>query len=88
MAEAAHAFTDLRRFSGQQHRCLPGAERKWYTSHSIKGLRHNQSLLAYEMNGEPLPVLHSAPLRLRVENQLGFKQVKWIKEIEFIHSGG
>ncbi len=29
-------------------------------------------------------MLHGAPLRLRVENQLGFKQVKWIKEIEFV----
>ena len=58
---------------------------QYYDSHSITDLGHNQSLLAYEMNGEPLPVLHGAPLRLRVENQLGFKQVKWIKEIEFVH---
>ncbi len=58
---------------------------QYYDSHSIKDLRHPQSLLAYEMNGEPLPVLHGAPLRLRVENQLGFKQVKWIREIEFVH---
>jgi sulfoxide reductase catalytic subunit YedY len=58
---------------------------QYYDSHSIKDLGHNQSLLAYEMNGESLPVLHGAPLRLRVENQLGFKQVKWIKEIEFVH---
>ncbi len=57
---------------------------QYYDSHSMKDLRHPQSLLAYEMNGEPLPVLHGAPLRLRVENQLGFKQVKWIKEIEFV----
>lgn len=57
---------------------------QYYDSHSIHDLRHPQSKLAYEMNGEPLPVLHGAPLRLRVENQLGFKQVKWIKEIEFV----
>ena len=56
----------------------------YYDSHSIEDLHHNQSMLAYEMNGEPLPVLHGAPLRLRVENQLGFKQVKWIREIEFV----
>jgi len=56
----------------------------YYDSHSMRDLRHPQSLLAYEMNGEPLPVLHGAPLRLRVENQLGFKHVKWIKEIEFV----
>jgi len=58
---------------------------EYYDSHSMTDLRHPQSLLAYEMNGEPLPVLHGAPLRLRVENQLGFKQVKWIREIEFVN---
>ena len=31
------------------------------------------------MNFDPLNQLHGAPLRLRVENQLGFKMVKWIK---------
>ncbi len=57
---------------------------EYYDSHSLHDLRHPQSLLAYEMNSEPLPVLHGAPLRLRVENQLGFKHVKWIREIEFV----
>ena len=57
---------------------------QYYDSHSLKDLRHPQSQLAYEMNDQPLPVLHGAPLRLRVENQLGFKQVKWIEEIEFV----
>jgi DMSO/TMAO reductase YedYZ molybdopterin-dependent catalytic subunit len=47
---------------------------------------HTQTLLAYEMNYEPLGELHGAPLRLRVENQLGFKMVKWIRAIEFVHS--
>jgi sulfoxide reductase catalytic subunit YedY len=36
------------------------------------------------MNGQPLPVLHGAPLRLRVETQLGFTMVKYIRAIEFI----
>ena len=40
-------------------------------------------MLAYEMNYHPLNHLHGAPLRLRVENQLGFKMVKWIQAIEF-----
>ena len=57
----------------------------YYDSHSIHDLRHPQSLLAYEMNSERLPILHGRPLRLRVENQLGFKHVKWISEIEFVH---
>jgi thiosulfate reductase cytochrome b subunit len=57
---------------------------EYYDSHSMTDLRHPQSLLAYDMNGQALPVLHGAPLRLRVENQLGFKHVKWIREIEFV----
>ena len=40
--------------------------------------------LAYDMNGAPLPVEHGAPLRLRLENQLGFKMVKWLCRIEFV----
>ncbi len=36
------------------------------------------------MNGAPLPLEHGAPIRLRVETQLGFKMVKWIKAIEFV----
>jgi len=35
-------------------------------------------------NYKPLNHLHGAPLRLRVENQLGFKMVKWIQEIRFV----
>ena len=38
------------------------------------------------MNGRTLPSEHGAPLRLRVENQLGYKMVKWIERIEFIES--
>lgn len=57
----------------------------YYDVHSIRNMRHHLSLLAYEMNGEPLNFLHGAPLRLRCENQLGFKMVKWIRAIEFVH---
>ena len=46
---------------------------------------HNHlTMLAYEMNGEPLSYGHGAPLRLRNEIQLGFKQVKWLAGIEFV----
>jgi hypothetical protein len=56
----------------------------YWESHSIENMRHDLSLLAYEMNGKQLPVLHGAPLRLRCENELGFKMVKWIRSIEFV----
>ena len=58
----------------------------FYDSHTIENLMHPQSLLAYEMNFEPLNEQHGTPLRLRVENQLGFKMVKWIRAIEFVGS--
>lgn len=57
----------------------------YYDVHSIKNMRHKLSILAYEMNGEALNYLHGAPLRLRCENQLGFKMVKWIQAIELVH---
>ncbi|MGI8683344.1 MAG: molybdopterin-dependent oxidoreductase, partial [Mycobacteriales bacterium] len=45
-----------------------------------------QTILALEMNGAPLPVEHGAPVRLRIETQLGFKMVKWVRAIEFVEN--
>lgn len=59
---------------------------EFYDSLSMENACHPQTLLAYEMNYESLNDLHGAPLRLRVENQLGFKMVKWIRAIEFVES--
>jgi thiosulfate reductase cytochrome b subunit len=56
----------------------------YYDAHLLSNMKHELTILAYEMNGEPLPLIHGAPLRLRCENELGFKQVKWIKAIEFV----
>jgi sulfoxide reductase catalytic subunit YedY len=56
----------------------------YYDVHEIHNMRHRLTILAYEMNGQPLSVLHGAPLRLRCENELGFKMVKWIGAIEFV----
>jgi methionine sulfoxide reductase catalytic subunit len=57
---------------------------QYYDSLSIENALNPQALLAYEMNYQPLKHLHGAPLRLRVENQLGFKMVKWIQSIEIV----
>lgn len=57
----------------------------YWDSHTMENMRHELSILAYELNGAPLPVLYGAPLRLRCENELGFKMVKWIKAIEFVN---
>lgn len=58
---------------------------RYYEAIEIGAMWHKLTMLAYEMNGEPLRVMHGAPLRLRCENELGFKQVKWIEAIEFVH---
>jgi methionine sulfoxide reductase catalytic subunit len=57
---------------------------RYYDVHAIDNMRHALTMLAYEMNDAPLTVLHGAPLRLRCENELGFKMVKWIEAIEFV----
>ena len=46
----------------------------------------NFSSYRLSIGGEPLSVELGAPLRLRVENQLGYKMVKWIRSIEFVES--
>ena len=58
----------------------------YYDTQSLDNLLKPQCLLATQMNGRRLPQLFGAPLRLRVENQLGYKMVKWIERIEFIES--
>jgi sulfoxide reductase catalytic subunit YedY len=56
----------------------------YYDAHPIEHMRHHLTMLAYDMNDAPLSFGHGAPLRLRNEIELGFKQVKWIKGIEFV----
>jgi sulfoxide reductase catalytic subunit YedY len=57
---------------------------RYYDVHKLSNMRHDLTILAYDMNGASLSVLHGAPLRLRCENELGFKMVKWIAAIEFV----
>ena len=62
--------------------------RPFYESLDIHLARHPQTILAYAMNGRPLTIPHGAPLRLRVETQLGFKMVKWLGAIELVEDYG
>jgi sulfoxide reductase catalytic subunit YedY len=57
---------------------------EFYSGLRTSDMRHEQTILAYEMNGEPLPLNHGAPIRLRQENKTGYKMAKWIKSIEFV----
>jgi DMSO/TMAO reductase YedYZ molybdopterin-dependent catalytic subunit len=56
----------------------------YYDAHPIQQMRYRLTMLAYAMNDGPLSYGHGAPLRLRNEIQLGFKQVKWLAGIEFV----
>lgn len=46
------------------------------------------ALLAYEMNGRPLPQQHGAPVRVLLLNRYGMKQPKWLTGIEAADAGG
>ena len=54
---------------------------QYYESLALVDALHPQTLIAYDMNGRPLDVAHGAPLRLRVERQLGYKQAKYLQRI-------
>jgi DMSO/TMAO reductase YedYZ molybdopterin-dependent catalytic subunit len=57
---------------------------QYYESCALVDAFHPQTLIAYAMNGHPLDVPHGAPLRLRIERQLGYKQAKYLERIELV----
>jgi DMSO/TMAO reductase YedYZ molybdopterin-dependent catalytic subunit len=72
--------------------CLDTIERglsgdvKYYGSIDLIDARHPQTILAYGLNGKALPVENGAPLRVRVERQLGYKMPKYVHRIELVDS--
>jgi DMSO/TMAO reductase YedYZ molybdopterin-dependent catalytic subunit len=58
----------------------------YYESIDMDDAWHPQTILAYELNGEALPVKNGAPVRLRVERQLGYKHAKYVMKIELVES--
>jgi DMSO/TMAO reductase YedYZ molybdopterin-dependent catalytic subunit len=61
-------------------------DKPYYESIDLIDAFHPQTILAWGMNGHLLPVRNGAPLRLRVERQLGYKQAKYIQRIEAVDS--
>jgi DMSO/TMAO reductase YedYZ molybdopterin-dependent catalytic subunit len=57
---------------------------RYYESLDLVDAFHPQTILAYAMNGHPLAVPHGAPIRLRVERQLGYKQAKYVMRLELV----
>lgn len=59
---------------------------RYYESIGLQDAFHPQTILAYDMNDGVLPIEHGAPIRLRVERQLGYKMAKYVMSIEAIES--
>jgi len=64
----------------------------YYESCRVDDAFHPQTILAHQLNGKPLPVKNGAPLRLRIERQLGYKHAKYLTGVEAVasldHIGG
>lgn len=58
----------------------------YYESIDMLDAMHPQTLLAYELNDKPLPIKNGAPVRLRVERQLGYKHAKYVLRLELVES--
>lgn len=58
----------------------------YYESLDMVEATHPQTLLAYKLNGQDLDIPHGAPVRIRAERQLGYKQPKYVKDIVLVES--
>ena len=58
----------------------------YYESVDMNDAYHPQTIVAHALNGEPLPVKNGAPLRVRIERQLGYKHAKYLTGIEAVAS--
>ena len=56
----------------------------YYESIDLEDAFHPQTILAYELNSKPLPIPNGAPLRLRLERQLGYKMAKYVMRLEIV----
>ena len=61
-----------------------GVDSRYYESVDLDDAYHVQTVLAYELNDQPLPVNNGAPLRARIERQLGYKHAKYLMRIELV----
>ncbi len=61
-------------------------ENPYYESIDMDDAYHPQTILAYNLNDKTLPITNGAPLRLRVERQLGYKHAKYVMRIELVES--
>ena len=58
----------------------------YYESIDLIDAYHPQTIVAHRLNGKPLPEKNGAPLRMRIERQLGYKHAKYLTAIEAVAS--
>jgi DMSO/TMAO reductase YedYZ molybdopterin-dependent catalytic subunit len=59
---------------------------RYYESVDLDDAYHPQTILAYALNGRTLPIANGAPLRVRIERQLGYKMAKYVMRIELVET--
>lgn len=59
---------------------------RYYESIDMEDAYHPQTILAYDLNDQPLPIANGAPVRVRIERQLGYKMAKYIMGIQLVDS--
>jgi len=65
---------------------MDGQGTRYYESIDMDDARHPQTILAYELNDQVLPIANGAPIRVRIERQLGYKMAKYIMGIQLVDS--
>ena len=79
-------FVVFRCFDSMDDPSPDADDSRYYESIDFDDAYHPQTILAYELNDRPLPVSNGAPLRCRVERQLGYKHAKYVSAIELVAS--
>ena len=79
-------FVLFRCYDSMDGPSLDGKDSRYYESIGLDDAHHAQTILAYDLNDKALPVANGAPLRCRVERQLGYKQAKYVRAIELVAS--
>jgi len=67
---------------------LSGDGSRYYESVDLVDACHPQTIVAHSLNGSPVPVANGAPVRVRIERKLGYKQPKYVRLIEVVDSYG
>jgi DMSO/TMAO reductase YedYZ molybdopterin-dependent catalytic subunit len=63
---------------------LGGDGSRYYESVDLIDAYHPQTIVAYSLNGAPIPIANGAPVRMRIERKLGYKQPKYVHTIEVV----